>query len=139
MPFVVNPKREVKFHHVINEKDKEPIEFSVTFKFTASEDIDYVELRKKAENKTPLEIVDEQGKVDKKDMGTYNAFLYTLRTALIDCSGITDPDGNEIKIKNEQGNIIQHNQIAVFEAVKSEKELFDKIVLAYIGEKEKNG
>lgn len=137
MSFVVNPKREVKFYHKI-EENGEVSEFSVTFKFIIGEDVDYVMLRDKSADKTPLEIEDEHGKITKTEMGTYNAFLYTLRISLIDCSDIIDPDGKEIKIKDEHGKIIEENQIAVFEAIRIQKELFDKIVSAYIGEKEKN-
>lgn len=138
MAFVINPKREVKFYHTITQ-EKENIEFSVTFRWVASEDTDYVTLRDKAADKTPLEVIDEKtGAIKTTNMGTYNAFIYTLRTSLIDCEGITDLDGNIIKIKDEKGKIIEDNQIAVFEAVRSETELFNKICLSYIGEKEKN-
>jgi len=140
MAFVVNPKREVTFHHTYVPKEGEPIEFSVTFKFTASEDIDYVQLRDKAADKTPLIVEDkETGKETKTEMGTYNAFLYTLRTSLISCEGIEDPEGKKIVITDDNGKINEDNQIAVFESIRSEQELFDKIIVAYVGHKEKNG
>jgi len=138
MGFKVNPKREVTFHHKI-EGEEEPIEFSVTFRFVTSEDIDYVELRRKAANKTIMTLVDkETGKEKEVKMGTYNAFLYSLRCSLISWNGFVDMEGTELPIKDGEGNIIAVNQIAVFEAAKSIKELFDKIVVAYVGTKEKN-
>lgn len=137
MPFVVNPKREVTFHHTITDGE-EKTEFSVTFKFTPAEDVDYAELRKKMENKKTMEVEDEDGKITKTDMGTYNAFLYTLRTALSNWTNINDPEGNVLPVKDGKGKIIETNQIAVFEAVRIQKELFDKIILAYVGHKEKN-
>ena len=139
MGFVVNPKRDVTFHHTIVEKEKEPIEISVSFSFVAAEDIDYVELQKKAEDKTTFEMIDEgTGKKKTINMGLYNTFLYTLRTSLVGCTGFVDPENNEIKIKDEDGKIIVNNQLVVFEAVRMMKELFDKIIIAYSGTQEKN-
>ena len=97
------------------------------------------------EDKTPLEIKGEDGKITKTDVGTYNAFLYTLRTSLSDWSGISDMDGNVLQSKDADGKIIIANQIAVFEAIKlmpvkneNEPSLLDKITKAYIGDKGKN-
>lgn len=137
--FVVNTKREVTFHHKVVQEKGEPVEFSVTFKFAASEDVDYVKLREKASDKTPLVVEDENGKINKTDMGTYNAFLYTLRTGLQACEGIVDGNGDPVSIKNDKGVVDEDIQIAVFEAVKAETELFNKVTVAYIGDKEKNG
>ncbi len=162
--FIVNPVRRRKFHHTVmptspveeekqigdagvgsvedleKEKEKqEPIEFSVTFDFPIAEDIDYVKIRKKMEGKEKLVTFDEETKKDKEiEAGVYNAFLYTLRTALVDCEGILLPDGEPIKITDDDGKIIEVNQKGVFNAIRQEADLFDKITLAYQGLSEKN-
>lgn len=138
MGFVVNPKREVTFHHTIVEEGLESIEISATFDFIFAEDVDYVELQRKAADKTVLILKDEKGNEKEVNMGLYNTLLYSLRTSLIACTGFEDPDGKEIKIKDEKGKTIVNNQLVVFEAIRIMKELFEKVVLAYTGTKEKN-
>jgi len=151
MAFQVNPIREVKFYEKYKDNNNEIVEFSVTFNFISSEDIDYVELRKKMEGKQKMTIEKKvEGKDGKKEIteieiGTYNAFLYTLRTSLVDCEGIEDPDGKPLLIKDDKGKIIVANQIAIFEAIRmlpsgeeGQPTLMDKVTKAYIGQKEKN-
>ena len=156
--FIINPVRTRKFHHTIIPKpvenaieDKnetvgdvknleamEPIEFSVTFDFVVGEDIDYVALREKMEDKKDLVTYDENNKETRIEAGIYNAFLYTLRTSLVGCEGILLPDGNPIVIRNENGKINESYQKAVFEGIRTESDLFDKITLAYQALNEKN-
>jgi len=139
MGFVVNPKRDVIFHHTIVEEDQEPIEISVSFSFIAAEDVDYVELQKKAEDKTTFEVTNEDtGEKKTINMGLYNTFLYTLRTSLVGCTGFVDSGNNEIEIKDKDGKTIVSNQLVVFEAIRLMKELFDKVIIAYSGTQEKN-
>jgi len=150
MPFTVNPNRRVKFNAVYKDEsgdETQNIEYSVTFDFIIAEDVDYGELRSKLEDKTPVEIIDpktNKPQIDPKTekpietAGMMNAYLYTLRTSLVACSGIEDPDGNEITIKDDDGNIIEANQKAVFEAIRMDSELFDRIQTAYLGTKGKN-
>ena len=151
MMFKVNPVRKVTFEETFiidpENESEEPKEgkFSVTFHFAPAEDIDYVQLRKKMEDKTPLEFEDEKGKISKTDVGSYNAFLYNVRTSLIDWSGISDMEGNPLPVRDEKGKIIEANQLAVFEAVrllkpakKGELSLMDKVTSAYVGHKGKN-
>lgn len=144
MSFKVNPVREKKFHHKTVDTDGTPIEFSVTFNFICSEDIDYAELRKKIENKEKLSVEDENGKISEVEMGTYNAFLYTLRTSLTDWEGITDLEGKPLAVRNDKGEIIIAHQKAVFEAIRTlpteegQQSLMDKITIAYTGYKGKN-
>ena len=168
--FIVNHLRKRTFYHtiipaVVKKDDKEqitdgeskvgvgsvenlevkpePIEFSVTFQFKIAEDLDYVELRDKAENKKELITYDENNKETKQDMGTWNAFLYILRTSLVEVNGIFLPGSTDEKplplmITKEDGSIDVECQKAVFEAIRVETELFDKIILAFQGLNSKN-
>lgn len=155
MSFKVNPIREVKFHEKYEEEDGSVTEFSVTFNFIASEDIDYVELRKKMEDKQKMLVeakedgkvkLDKDGKpiITEIEVGTYNAFLYTLRTSLTNWEGIVDLEEKPLLVKDSSDKIIQSNQIAVFESLrylpaqKGQPSIMDKITKAYIGQKGKN-
>jgi hypothetical protein len=102
------------------------------FKIPASEDVDYTELRKK------LYAGDEIKTEDTKTPGAYNAYLYSLRTALVKCEGIEDENGKPIIITDNDGVINEDYQIAVFELIKFDTELMKKVVVAYTGVSEKN-
>lgn len=144
--FTVNPERRVKFNHV-HDDGKEKIEFSVTFDFVIAEDVDYGELRDKLKDKQPIDIIDPETNeplVDPKTKepiataGMMNAYLYTLRTSLVEWTGIKNPDGEDLAFKDTDGNLIVAHQKAVFEAIRMIPDLFEKIQSAYLGHKGKN-
>lgn len=93
--------------------------------------MDYAELREKMEDKKELVTVDEKGKETKVGKGTYNAFLYTLRCSLVGWNNIADENGVDLPFSEEM-------QIHVFEAIRLEVDLFDKIISAYTGTQGKN-
>lgn len=127
MAFQVKTNRSVTLHHTTSNGN----EFSVDFKFINAEDMDYAELREKMEDKKELVTVDEKGKETKVGKGTYNAFLYTLRCSLVGWNNIADENGVDLPFSEEM-------QIHVFEAIRLEVDLFDKIISAYTGTQGKN-
>ncbi len=135
--FTVNTKRKQEFFQTI-EDGEDKFDISVTFDFIKSEDMDYVSIRDKLSDKKPILVENEKGKIDKKDVSTYNALLFLLRVSLVSCTGIADEEENPIIITGEDGKVNETNQVAVFEAVKAIPELFDKVVLAYTGLSSKN-
>ena len=148
--FKVNPVRRIKFPAVHDDglgKDDSVIEYSVTFDFVIAEDLDYGKLRGVLEDKTPITIIDPKTNepvIDPKTKepietaGMLNGFYFALRTSLVEWDGIVDTDGNPLPFKDEGGKIIEANQKAVFEAIRVDKDLFEKILLAYSGHKSKN-
>lgn len=101
------------------------------FKVPASEDVDWEKLRKKLEI---TEIKSEQ----KNNPAAYNAYLYSIRTALVNCEGIEDENGNPIIITDNDGVINTDYQIVVFELIKLDADLMQKVITAYTGISEKN-
>jgi len=135
MPLKVNPIREVTIHHTTTDGQ----EFSVTFKFKASEDIDYPKFREIMADRSLMKVVNtETGKEEEKDSGFINAYFYTLRTSIVGWTNIEDIDGTPLPIKDKNGKIIENNQIVVFEACRLQDGMMDKISTAYLGLKEKN-
>jgi hypothetical protein len=100
------------------------------FKVPASEDVDYTELRKKLSAGETIEPT--------KVPGAYNAYLYSLRTALINVEGVEDENGKPLIITDNDGVINEDYQIAAFELVKFDVDLMQKVITAYTGVSEKN-
>jgi hypothetical protein len=135
MPLKVNPVREVTIHQTTSDRQ----EFSVTFKFRASEDIDYPKFREIMKDRSPMKIVNtDTGQEEEKDSGFINAYFYTLRSSISNWTNIEDTDGNLLPVKDKDGKIIENNQIVVFEACRLQEGMMDKISTAYLGLKEKN-
>lgn len=150
MAFVVNPQRKKTFHAKHDDglgKDDSIIEYSVTFDFVIAEDVDYGELRDLLADKSEIEILDDSGKPMKDPKtgepiataGMMNAYFYTLRTSLVDCDGIVDPEGKPIVITDTVTKKVNEiNQKAIFEAIRLDADLMEKIQIAYMGIKSKN-
>lgn len=119
-----------------------PIE--VGFKFLTSEQIDYGELRQTMEGKSTFVIIDEEGNQKEMDSASYNAFLYSIRTALFFAEGFDKEldDGSVVPItladRYGKGKIEPEDQITVFEAIKTQQKLFDDILSAKAGINSKN-
>ena len=139
MVFKVNPNRNVTINHVLKDEEGNEGTFSLHLRFKNSEELDYTEYRKRMEYSQGTHTVkDEEGNEEEVEEGAYNAFLYTLRTSIIGAEPIADLDGNPLKIIDEEGNVNEENQKAVFEFVKSIPELYDKMITAYQGHLGKN-
>lgn len=148
--FKVNPVRKLKFSAKHDDglgKETSVVEYSVTFDFVIAETMDYGQLRDILSDKTPVKILNEEGKPIKdpkteqpiETAGMLNGYYFALRTSLVNWDGICDMEGNPLPVRDEKsGDIIQANQKAVFEAIRLDKELFDRIQIAYQGHKGKN-
>jgi len=135
MGFKIKTKREFEILHT-HEEDGTKYDFKIKVKLQAGEDVDYNELRHKLENVSDEKIINEETG-DEIDNSTYNAFLYSLRTSIIEQTGFMDENEEDIKII-EDGKINKINQIAVFEAIRMMTDFFDKLVTAYTGLDAKN-
>lgn len=139
MLFKVNPKREETVTEEVVDEEGNSGTFKLHLEFQSSEELNYTEYRKRLSTSEGTEIVtDENGEEQEIDEGTYNAFLYSLRTSIIGAEPIADLDGEPLVIKDEEGNINEENQKAVFEFVKQIPELYDKLITAYKGHLGKN-
>ena len=138
MNLKINTKRSFTIEHEFRGSNDELIPVKFYFNILAGEDTDFNKLRAKMSVGRVEALEGSENKLDKKVAGTYNAFLYTLRTALINCEGIENERGEPIIITNKDGVVDETLQIAVFEVVQSDTDLLTKIITAYGGVKEKN-
>ncbi len=127
--FKVSTKRKFTFNH---KDEKLGFDFSVTFDFPYIEDADFSSVRKRLEG-TDLDA----------DEVTENVYLEGMRKALIGWEGIGDADTGDaetadpLPLKDKEGNIIEINQKAVFEALMGIPALYKRITNASKGVTEK--
>ena len=119
--FKISTKREF----TVKGEIAEGFEVSVTF----------TRLAKEETGKMFAETVGDKGELDNGDM--MNLFFKERRKSLVACEGFADEDGNEMSIKDEEGNINEQVQIAVFEAV-ANSPLWQKVVDAFDNVSTKN-
>jgi hypothetical protein len=127
----LDTKRKHVFEHSVGEDT-----YSFTFEFKCAEDLNYSELRKKINSSSgEVTLVTEEGgkKVEQKvDSSTFNAFIYLLRTSLISWSdNIVDEDEKPLDFS-------ELNQKVVFEYIKSQEDLYEKVLTAFGGNTGKN-
>jgi len=116
-------KLKTKRSRVFNYKDGD-VDLTFKFEFPVSEDLDYGKIRKMMDENTPVEYTDEKtGKV-KTSQGELNAYLFVLRSSLKEWTGLVDEDENELEF-NEM------NQKAVFEYIKSQEDLYERVMQSY--------
>lgn len=124
MAIKFNLTRKKIFHHKDGDSGA-----SFTFDFPVSEDVDWGTLRKKMESAEEVEVeVEGKKKVDK---GSINGLYYILRTALVGVTGIVDEDEKPYLITKEDGSIDTFVQKGIFEYVKNEVDLFEKVMATY--------
>lgn len=103
--------------------------FSITFKFTPSEDLDLTQIRQKLVK--AVTDVDLSAQMDTVD--------HVIRRSIIDCEDILDEDTNEpVKLKNEDGSINEYVQKVLMDVVKMYPDYYLKVLTAYMGPKGKN-
>ncbi len=103
--------------------------FSITFKFTPSEDLDLTQIRQKLV-KAAID-ADLSAQMDTVD--------HVIRRSIIDCEDIFDEDTNEpVKLKNEDGSINEYVQKVLMDVIKMYPDYYLKVLTAYMGPKGKN-
>lgn len=103
--------------------------FSITFKFTPSEDLDLTQIRQKlVKAVTDIDLSAQMDTVD-----------HVIRRSIIDCEDILDEDTNEpVKLKNEDGSINEYVQKVLMDVIKMYPDYYLKVLTAYMGPKGKN-
>lgn len=139
--FEVNPNRKFDFEYEVKEGEW----VTVTFDFPWSEDIDYTQVRILLKDIPKFEKGDRVKKMkDGKSITKEEADLMAeskslqvyynlMRKSLVGCSGFGHKD-KEFSIYDEDGKIIENNQKCIFDFVKVNQTLMDKVSLAYAGE-----
>ena len=134
MNLKINTKRSFTIDHEFKTSTGESIPVKFYFTVLAGEDTDFNKLREKMS----IGKVEGLDNIDKKTAGSYNAFLYTLRTSLVACEGIENEKNEPIIIIGKDGIVDKTLQIIVFEVIQSDADLLTKVITAYGGVKEKN-
>ena len=139
MPFKINTKKTYTFVYETEEDGK----LTATFSFPTIEDEQTMEISKKLKGVDLSKIKEGDTSSDRAIISTT---LYTLRSSLVDFTGINDestvteenPEGVPIKLRDENGDIIEEVQKAVFDFIFRLEGMKEKIMVAYIGPKGKN-
>ena len=125
---LVARKREFTFPVESEDEDGNSLKYSYTFRFPFKE-----------EQQLSQNIRDRLLKGDAIETMTAQHSYSMLRQALVSWEGIAWDDTKElIPIKDEKGNLIETNQLIVFETVTHDAELFKKVRNAFEGIQLKN-
>ncbi len=112
--------------YTFNYEDKDD-KFSVIFDFPFIEDVNYGQMQEKIRKING-------NKKKYNEMEFQNGFYSMIRKSLVSVTGIIDANTNKDVIITHNGKANEKWQKAVFEYLRSKKDLWDNILLAYGGE-----